>query len=203
MFVGALAGFKIGLETGNPWLGLILAMVAGMALALLHAIVCIHFQADQIVSGLALTFVGTGVALVLGEGLATAQTGALLPTLTLPVLSLDPVHRPRVLHRPERPGLRRATCWCPWPTSGSTTPDPGMHLRAVGEQPSAADALGVDVYRTRYAYTLVGGALAGLAGATISMAVTPGWFADKETSGLGWIAVGLGRSSPSGARVGR
>jgi simple sugar transport system permease protein len=68
---------------------------------------------------------------------------------------------------------------------------PGLHLRAVGEQPSAADALGVDVYRTRYAYTLLGGALAGLAGATISMAITPGWFADQETSGLGWIAVGL------------
>ena len=90
MFVGALAGFKIGFETGNPWLGLAMAMLAGATLALLHAIVCIHFQADQIVSGLALTFLGTGVALVLGNGLSSAGHEALLPVLSIPVLSSIP-----------------------------------------------------------------------------------------------------------------
>lgn len=190
MFVGALAGFKVGLETGNPWLGVLMALLAGALLALLHAIVCIHFQADQIVSGLALTFVGTGIALVLGDGLATAQAGALLPTLTIPVLSSIPLVGPAfftdqsVLAYVGYLLVPVAYLWIDHTR-------PGMHLRAVGEQPSAADALGVDVYRTRYAYTLLGGALAGLAGATISMAVTPGWFADKETSGLGWIAIGL------------
>ena len=107
MFVGALAGFKVSLETGNPWLGLALAMAAGAALSLLHAIVCIHFQADQIVSGLALTFVGTGIALVLGEGLATAQTGALAADPDHPAAVGHPVHRPGVLHRPECPGVSR------------------------------------------------------------------------------------------------
>jgi simple sugar transport system permease protein len=68
---------------------------------------------------------------------------------------------------------------------------PGLHLRAVGEAPSGADALGIDVARTRYRYTCIGGALAGLAGATITLAITPGWYAAQTTSGLGWIAVGL------------
>ena len=68
---------------------------------------------------------------------------------------------------------------------------PGMHLRAVGENPAAADALGINVYRLRYFYVFIGGMLAGLAGATISLAVSPGWFSEMTTSGQGWIAVGL------------
>jgi simple sugar transport system permease protein len=68
---------------------------------------------------------------------------------------------------------------------------PGLHLRAVGEYPAAADALGINVYRLRYTYVFVGGVLAGLAGATISLAISPGWFSEMTTSGQGWIAVGL------------
>ena len=68
---------------------------------------------------------------------------------------------------------------------------PGLHLRAVGEQPSAADALGVNVYRQRYCYVMLGGALAGLAGAAITMALVPGWHADKTVIAQGWIAVAL------------
>jgi general nucleoside transport system permease protein len=204
MMVGALAGYKISIETGNPWLGLVLAMAAGAALSLLHAIVCIHFQADQIVSGLALTFVGTGVALVLGEGLANTRTGALLPTLTIPLLSNIPFIG-GVFFTDQSILVYLGYLLVPAAYLWIDHTRPGMHLRAVGEQPSAADALGVDVYRTRYVYTLVGGALAGLAGATISMAITPGWFANQETSGLGWIAVGLvifAQWSPGRALIG-
>jgi simple sugar transport system permease protein len=68
---------------------------------------------------------------------------------------------------------------------------PGLHLRAVGEYPAAADALGINVYRLRYLYVFVGGMLAGLAGATISLAVAPGWFSELTTAGQGWIAIGL------------
>jgi simple sugar transport system permease protein len=66
-----------------------------------------------------------------------------------------------------------------------------MHLRAVGEYPAAADAMGINVYTQRYLYVFVGGILAGLAGATISLAISPGWFSELTTSGQGWIAVGL------------
>ncbi len=68
---------------------------------------------------------------------------------------------------------------------------PGLHLRSVGEEPAAADALGVNVYATRYRYVFVGGMLAGLAGATITLAVQPGWFGALTVNGRGWIAVGL------------
>jgi general nucleoside transport system permease protein len=64
-------------------------------------------------------------------------------------------------------------------------------LRAVGEKPEAADTMGINVYGLRYFYTFVGGVLAGLAGATISLSVSPGWYSSQTTSGQGWIAVGL------------
>jgi len=204
MFVGALAGFKIGTETGNPWLGLTLAMLAGASLALLHAVVCIHFQADQIVSGLALTFLGTGVALVLGQGLSGTGSGALLPVLSIPLLSSIPFIG-AVFFTQQSILVYLGYIVVPVASFWIHHTRPGLHLRAVGEYPTAADALGVNVYRVRYIYTCAGGALAGLAGATISMAVTPGWYSSQETSGQGWIAVGLvivAQWSPLRAMVG-
>ena len=190
MFVGALAGFKVGIETGNPWLGLVCAMAAGGLLALLHAIVSIHFQADQIVSGLSLTFLGTGIALVLGEGLSGAGGGALLPTLTIPVLSAIPFLG-KVLFTDQSVLVYVGFALVPAAWFWIHHTRPGLHLRAVGENPTAADALGINVYRLRYAYVVLGGVLAGLAGAAITMAITPGWFSNQTTSGQGWIAVGL------------
>lgn len=190
MFVGALAGFKIGIETGNPWFGLVVAMAAGGSLALLHGIVSIHFQADQIVSGLSLVFLGTGVALVLGEGLSGAGGGALLPVLTIPVVSAIPfVGKVFFTNQSILAYVGYLLVPAAWFWIHHTRP--GLHLRAAGEYPTAADALGVNVYRLRYVYVVFGGMLAGLAGATITMAVTPGWSANQTTSGQGWIAVGL------------
>ncbi|MCJ7709945.1 MAG: ABC transporter permease, partial [Chloroflexi bacterium] len=94
MLMGAVAGFSTVVATGNPWLGVLVAMLAGVALSLLHAIVTITFQADQIVSGLSLTLLGTGIARVLGEGLSKAGSTSLLPRLTIPVLSDIPVIGP-------------------------------------------------------------------------------------------------------------
>ena len=64
-------------------------------------------------------------------------------------------------------------------------------MRAVGEFPAAADSLGINVYRMRYLYVFIGGLFAGLAGAAISLSISPGWFSEKTTSGEGWIAIGL------------
>jgi simple sugar transport system permease protein len=68
---------------------------------------------------------------------------------------------------------------------------PGLHLRAIGEYPAAADALGINVFLMRYIYVFVGGMMAGLSGASLSLAISPGWFSDLTTAGQGWIAVGL------------
>src|SRR5512136_2399899 len=85
MLLGAMAAYSTAVQTGNPWLGLVVAMAAGGLLALLHGLVTIQFQADQVVSGLSLTFLGTGLALVFGEGLSKAGAISLLPTTTIPL----------------------------------------------------------------------------------------------------------------------
>ncbi len=188
MFVGALAGFRIGTEI-DPWLGILAAMAIGAVFAGLHGFVTIHLQANQIVSGLALTFLGTGVALVLGDGLSTSSP-ALLPVITVPLLAEIPFIG-RIFFTGHSILVYVGYLLVPVTYIWIFRTRAGLHLRAVGEQPSAADALGVNVYRQRYFYTMLGGALAGLAGATITMALVPGWHADKTVIAQGWIAVAL------------
>ncbi len=190
MLIGAMAAFSVTVATGNGWLGIAVAMLAGGALSLLHGVVTIHFQADQVVSGLALTFLGVGLALVLGEGLSKAGTISLLPKLTIPVLSSIPIIGP-IFFTNQSVLAYVGYLLVPFSWFYINRTRPGLHLRAVGENPAAADAMGINVYRQRYAYVLVGGLLAGLSGATISLAVSPGWFSELTTGGLGWIAVGL------------
>ena len=190
MLMGAMAAFSVSVKTGNPWLGILVAMLAAGAISQIHAVITIHLHADQVVSGLALTFLGTGLSLVLGEGLSKAGPGAVLPASTIPLLGQIPLIGP-VFFKDQNILVYLGYLFFPlcWYFINRTRP--GMHLRAVGEYPAAADALGINVYRMRYLYVLVGGLLAGLAGATISLAVSPGWFSELTTGGRGWIAVGL------------
>lgn len=188
MFVGALVGFSVGYNV-DPWLGLVLAMISGALLAGLHGLVTIHLQANQIVSGLALTFLGTGVALVLGEGLPSGSS-PLLPVVTIPLLADIPFVG-GVFFTDHSILVYAGYLLVPLVSLWIFRTRPGLHLRAVGEQPSAADALGVNVYRQRYAYVMLGGALAGLAGAYMTMSQVPGWHADKTFIAQGWIAVAL------------
>jgi general nucleoside transport system permease protein len=189
MLMGAVAGFSTTLSTGNPWIGLVVAMLVGGLLALLHAIVTIQLRADQVVSGLALTFLGTGLARVLGEGLTNTNV-AVLPSVTIPVLSAIPIVGP-IVFRNQSVLVYLGFILVPLAWFWIERTRPGLHLRAVGEAPAAADAQGIGVYRLRYAYVVIGGVLAGLAGATITLAVAPGWFGDQTVNGRGWIAIGL------------
>jgi ABC-type uncharacterized transport system permease subunit len=204
MLMGAVAAFATAVATGNPWLGLLVGTLAGGLLAVLHAVITISFQAEQVVSGLALTFLGSGLARVLGEDLSKAGAISLLPKVTLPVLSAVPGIGPVFFtDQSVLVYLGFAVVVVAWYWIGRTRP--GLHLRAVGESPTAADSLGVDVYRLRYAYVIVGGLFAGLAGATITLAVSPGWFGDLTVNGQGWIAVALvifAQWSPIRAAVG-
>ena len=190
MLMGAMAAFSVAVSTGNPWLGLLAAMVVGGLLSLLHGLVSIHFQADQVVSGLTLTFLGTGLSLVLGEGLSKAGAISLLPAFSIPLLEKIPFLGP-IFFTNQSVLVYFGYLFFPAAWFYINRTRPGLHLRAVGEYPAAADALGISVYRQRYLYVFVGGVLAGLAGATISLAISPGWFSELTTSGQGWIAVGL------------
>jgi len=190
MLIGAMSAFSVASSSGNPWLGILVAMIAAGIISQIHAYIVITLHADQVVSGLALTFVGTGISLVLGEGLSKAGTVAQIPTWTVPLLSSIPFIGPIFFtHQSVLVYLGYILTPLAWYYINHTRP--GLHLRAVGEYPSAADALGINVFRLRYLYVFVGGMLAGLGGAALSLAISPGWFSELTTNGQGWIAVGL------------
>jgi simple sugar transport system permease protein len=190
MLIGAMSGFSVAVHTGNPWLGLLVAMLAGGLISQVHAFITIHLQADQVVSGLSLTFLGTGLSLVLGEGLSKAGTISLLPSFSIPLLTKIPILGP-IFFTNQNIMVYLGYIFVPLSWYYINRTRPGMHLRAVGEHPAAADTLGISVYGLRYFYVFVGGVLAGLAGAVLSLAISPGWFSELTTAGQGWIAVGL------------
>ncbi len=200
MLIGAMTAFSVTVSTGNGWLGLLMAMFAAGLLALLHGVVTIHFQADQVVSGLALTFLGVGLSLVFGEGLSKAGTEALRQSVvggfmpwqrfSIPLLSAIP-GLGRIFFTEHSVMVYIGYLMVPLTWYYINRTRPGLHLRAVGDNPTAADSMGLNVYQLRYLYVVVGGMLAGLAGGTISLVASPGWFSELTTSGQGWIAVGL------------
>src|SRR5512138_1685767 len=190
MLIGAMSAFSTTIATGNPWLGVLVAMIVAGLLSQIHAFIVITLQADQVVSGLALTLLGAGISLVLGEGLSKAGTVSLMPNFSIPLLVQIPILGP-IFFKNQSVLVYIGYLLTPLAWYYINRTRPGLHLRAVGEYPSAADALGINVFRMRYLYVFVGGVLAGLAGATISLAVSPGWFSELTTGGQGWIAVGL------------
>ncbi len=190
MLIGAMSAFSTTIATGNPWLGVLVAMLFAGLISQIHAFIVITLQADQVVSGLSLTFLGAGISLVLGEGLSKAGTVSLLPNFSIPLLSLIPFIG-KIFFTDQSILVYIGYLLVPLAWYYINRTRPGLHLRAVGEYPSAADALGISVFRLRYLYVFVGGMLAGLAGATISLAVSPGWFSELTTGGQGWIAIGL------------
>jgi ABC-type uncharacterized transport system permease subunit len=190
MLIGAMSAFSTTIATGNPWLGVLVAMFFAGLISQIHAFIVITLQADQVVSGLSLTFLGAGISLVLGEGLSKAGTVSLLPSFSIPLLTLIPIIG-KIFFTDQSVLVYVGYLLVPLSWYYINRTRPGLHLRAVGEYPSAADALGINVFRMRYFYVFVGGMLAGLAGATISLAVSPGWFSELTTGGQGWIAIGL------------
>jgi ABC-type uncharacterized transport system permease subunit len=190
MLIGAMSGFSTAVHTGNPWLGLLVAMIVAGLISQIHAFISITLQADQVVSGLSLTFLGAGISMVFGEGLSKAGTISLLPAFSIPLLSSIPILG-EIFFTKQSVLVYLGFIITPLAWYFINRTRPGLHLRAVGEYPSAADALGINVFRTRYFYVFVGGVFAGLAGATISLAISPGWFSELTTAGQGWIAVGL------------
>jgi len=190
MLIGAMTGFSVTIATGNPWIGVLVAMLFAGLISQIHAFIVITLQADQVVSGLALTFLGAGISVVLGEGLSKAGTVSLMPNFSIPLLSQIPALGP-IFFKDQSVLVYVGYLMIPLAWYYINRTRGGLHLRAVGEYPAAADALGINVFRMRYLYVFVGGMLAGLGGAAISLAVSPGWFSELTTGGQGWIAVGL------------
>jgi general nucleoside transport system permease protein len=197
MLVGAVMGFwavqRLEVSSGlSLALALGVAALAGGAMALIHAFLVVTLRANQIVSGLALTiFAGAaGLSAYLGNELNLSGAPAEHAFSALDVLGLAdlPVVGPIVFGQSVLVYLSWAVALGIGVYLARTRP--GLNVRAVGESPAAADAMGIDVTAYRYGHTVVGGALAGIGGACFSLQLTPQWVVGL-TGGAGWIAVAL------------
>jgi len=188
MLMGALFGYVVDIQTASLPLAFLAAMVAAVALALVHAFLSITLRANQIVSGLAVTLFGSGLTAFLGKPFVGAQAPVVLSRVPIPGLSQIPVLGQILFTQDAIVYASFVLVPLVWYFIYRTRP--GLNLRAIGESPATADAMGVGVASRRYLYTLVGGALAGLGGAYLSLGYTPTWV-EGMTAGRGWIAVGL------------
>ncbi len=188
MLVGAVSGFIVAVGTGDPWLGVLTAMFAGGALALVHAFLSVSLKANQVVSGLAFTLFGTGFSAYLGRSYIGTPLARPLREVHLPLLSDLPVLGPILFRHDALVLLSYLLVPALWLLVYRTRA--GMNLRAVGENPAAADSLGVNVSLTRYGYVIAGGMLAGIGGAYLSLVYVPAWM-ENMVAGRGWIAIAL------------
>jgi ABC-type uncharacterized transport system permease subunit len=188
MLMGALSGFAVTFWTANPWLGALAAIAAGGLLSLIHALLTVTLRANQVVSGLALTLFGTGLTSFLGQPLVGQPAPASFTKVAIPVLADLPILGPIFFRQDMLTYLSFLLVPILWVWIYRTRP--GLYLRAVGESPATTDAMGLSVAGLRYLYVVVGGMLAGLGGAAISLATNPGW-TENMTAGRGWIAIAL------------
>lgn len=200
MTFGAFAGAAAGYYSGNPWVGVLCAAVAGGILALLHAVAAISCQADQTISGVAINLLGPALAVffcrqafdgatmsypvenklpkMMGSGVEGMMANLNVDVMVLVAL-LFAVAMWFVLYR---------TKW-------------GLRVLAVGENPAAADTLGINVYKTRYACVILSGILAGIGGATVTLGIVA-QFTQTSIAGQGFIALAaviFGKWKPLGA----
>ena len=197
MLVGAVMGFWAVQHIGGPgstalFLAVLVAALAGATVALLFAFLVITLRANQIVSGLALTiFAGAaGLSSYLGNDFGLADAPARYNFTPVNIFGLDdlPILGPIVFEQTWLVYISWAFVVLIAIYLARTRP--GLNVRAVGESPQTADAMGISVTAYRYGHTLAGGALAGIGGGCFTLALTPQWV-DGITGGAGWIAIAL------------
>ncbi len=194
MIVGAFAGFLAAHSTGDPWVGVVAAGCAAAFMAALHGAVCLVFRGSQVVSGLALTILGTGLANFLGNPFNQTRIAwvpekiAAFAPLPIPLLKDIPIIGPILFAQDALVYLAYLAVPCVWFVLMRTRF--GLALRAVGENPKAVRTAGLSPLRLRWAGVLLGGFLAGVGGSYLSLVVMGQWVPDI-TAGRGWIAVAL------------
>jgi len=187
MAMGALTAFATSFYTGNIGLALAVAIVAGALLSLVHAFLSITMRANQIVSGLAITILGLGLSGFLGKPMI-GMTAPHLTSFSIPILADIPVVGPILFSQDILVYASILAALVLWFVLFKTRL--GLNVRSVGENPAMADSLGLNVYLTRYVCVLLGGVMAGLAGAYLSLLYTPLWI-EGMTAGKGWIVIAL------------
>ncbi len=187
MIIGALAGFIVSRYTGSPVLGFLAAGIAGSFATSIHGVVCLWFQGNQVVSGLALTILGAGLANYLGTSYVGLSAPGFSP-FAVPLLSTIPVLGPIFFNHDILVYI--SYCIPPVMCLFFSSTRFGLGLRAAGEYPAAATAAGLNVLAYRWFGIMAGGFLMGLGGAYLSLAYTHLWTTNL-TGGRGWIAVAL------------
>lgn len=189
MLVGAFAAFFVTLNTGNLWLGMLSAGLVGLLMGLLMAFISVTLQAEQGISGIGLYMFGLGLSSLLFKvTIGTVKTVIGFPPIKIPWLGDIPVLG-QILFQHSLPVygafLLVPLAW--WFLEKTTW---GLKIKAVGQNPAAADSLGVSVIGVRYLCVCLGAVLAGIAGASLSIALL-NLFQENLTAGLGFIAVAL------------
>ncbi len=187
MLMAAIAGFATAVATGNDWLAFGAGALAGAAMAAAFGVLVIWLNTNQYASGLALSLFGTGFSAFVGIGFVQAKIGE-RTSYVVPGLGDLPFVGPAFFRQHPMVyitvALTLALAWFLYRSRA------GLVLRAVGESPESAHALGYPVRRIRMAAVLAGGALCGLAGAYLSVIYTPLWV-EGMVAGRGWIALAL------------
>lgn len=199
MSIGACAGFMIGMQTDSFVLALIAAFVAGMLAALIYAILTVTFLADQNVSGLTLTIFGIGLANFIGiYMLGSTENG----TLKLPEGITAQMREIHIAGLSDLPVIGQLVfSYSPFVYLGVILAivaglflkktKMGLNVQAIGHNPAAADAAGINVTRWKYIMIVLGGGICGIGGAYCAMIINSGVWISNNVGGLGWIAVAL------------
>jgi simple sugar transport system permease protein len=204
MTIGAFVGASVGYFTANPWFGFLAGGFSGAALASLHAIASINLRANQLISGIAMNFIGQGLALFLcriyfNGGVQTISVPNKIPSLfsifniqsrnpSINALNIDASIIIAIILTVVMWFFFAKTKW-------------GMRVTACGDHPAAADSLGINVFAVRYVCAILSGFLAGLGGAAMTLAVVS-MFSATVISGHGFIALAaviFGKWTPHGA----
>ena len=188
MAIGAVTGFVVALQTGNPWVALVAAIAAGALIGLLHGLFTVVLGAEQVVSGLSLTILGIGLAAYIGKGSVGQPAGAELVPVDWGPLSDIPWAGPVLFQQSPLVYMAVLAGLAAWFVLGRTRL--GLAVRAAGESAPTADAAGHSVAGLRLGAVATGGALAGASGAYLTLSITPQW-AEGVVAGRGWIAVAL------------
>ena len=193
MLMGAFVGWAVVFLTGNLWLGVILAMISGVLMGLSLAILIVNLRTHVILAGLSLFFLGWGLSSFFSRVLLkiTPDVSPMIEgfgPVNIPLLSEIPILGPALFQQNVLVYLAIILLPLMYIFLFKTTF--GLKIRAVGENPRAADTLGINVYRIRYISILIGTMLAGLSGAFLSLAYIY-IFQDYMTGGIGFIVIAL------------
>jgi ABC-type uncharacterized transport system permease subunit len=204
MLVSAMFSVIVATVTHNLYLGLLAGMLTGMIIAALHAVLCIKFKIDQIISGVAINIVGTGISSFISKrymqaNIETLNNSGVFPNIPIPLLVKIPILGPVIFENNILVYIMLLLVviiyvllfYTPW----------GLRTRAVGEHPKAADTLGINVFMTRYVNVILGGLIAGIGGAYFTIG-SVGRFEKLMTAGKGFIGLAgmvFGNWNPIGA----